>query len=63
MFLEQEQSGRKAVGGAWPGFLSPGRLAPPSSRVSSHILDLFAWPQAAPCLPRLPRLPPGSLGL
>lgn len=39
-------------------FLSPGGLAPPGSRVCSYILDLFAWPRAAPCLPRLPACAP-----
>lgn len=47
--------------GGWRELPLPRRPAPPCSPVHTHILDLFACPQAAPCLCRLPRLQPASL--
>lgn len=54
---EQHQAGRKVM----QSFLSPS--GPPRLLlVLTHILDLFARPQAAPCLSRHPRLQPGIQG-
>lgn len=51
----QHQVGRKAVRASSPRAAGL-RLAP-----GSHILELFARPQAAPCLSRQPRLQPAGL--
>lgn len=47
--------------GGWLELPLPKDLAPPGSWLHTHILDLFAWPQAVPCLPRIPKLQPASL--